>query len=72
MLFQDIGEDVTITETSTFSEITLTDESDTEFSLRKVGYNNRDSTFSEITITDDLDTEFSPRKVGYNNRDLNI
>ena len=33
---KDIGEDDTLTETSTFSEITLTDESDEEMSHGKV------------------------------------
>ena len=38
---EELGEDVTLTETSTFSEITLTDESDTELSPRKVWLSNK-------------------------------
>ena len=49
IIFQDAGEDVTITETSTFSEITETDDSDTDFSPRKV--RNFQSYFSYLSST---------------------
>ena len=51
IIFQDAGEDVTITETSTFSEITETDDSDTDFSPRKVKDKFKESYFSYFGIS---------------------
>ena len=47
---EELGEDVTLTETSTFSEITLTDESDTELSPRKVDNKNQTLTIEYYLV----------------------
>ena len=57
---EELGEDVTLTETSTFSEITLTDESDTELSPRKVDNKNQTLTIEYYLLVPNISDTHLP------------